>query len=186
MRLGLITIFALVLASTGIAFIERFDSDSFTPERNIASTLKMQRMMGKHLAPVTVQIDPDARIPDNDEQEMKITGYVTINTAVDGDVNYEWDLPEGVTRVSGDLKGSFTNMKPGETAAVAIYVTGFSKEDLKQIVLISKIKHGGDILGHSALISSRPEDSMEYIASDMREHVEKVHPKEFPRGRIVK
>jgi hypothetical protein len=184
MRLGIVTILILTAFSISFAMWDRFDSGE--PQRNVASEISAQKMMGKHLAPVSVTIDSGIRIPEYDHQEVMLTGYISLNHPFKGEVNYSWDLPEGVHLVSGDRKGSWNDLKVGQTAAVVIYVTGFSKEALKHIVLKGTVKTSKEELGHAALVSSRPEDAFEYIAPEVREHVEKVQAKDFPRGRIIK
>lgn len=186
MKLGIVTILSLVVSSASLAFWERFDRRELQTDRSIASDLRIQRAMGKHMSVLTAQIDNSTRVPEYENQEMMITGYVTLNKQVAGDVHFEWSLPHGVTLVSGDLKGSWSEMRAGQTATAVIYVTGFSKEAAKHIIFQTSTQHGNDQLGHSALISSRPEDSLEYVAPEIRDHVEKVHAKQFPRGRIVK
>jgi hypothetical protein len=185
MRMGILTILIMSFCSVSFAVWDRFDYES-QAERNIASEIKMQVMTAKHQAPVNVQIDSKTRIPEYDHQELTITGYVTLNKDVSGEVRYVWEIPEGTNLVSGDESGSWTDLKAGQTAAVVIHVTGFSKESLKHIILKASVKKGTLDVGHSALMSSRPEDSMEYIAPEIREHVEKVQAQEFPRGRLVK
>ena len=120
--------------------------------------------LGKHLAPVRVQIQTPAVLLDHDEQEVEITGYVTLSQEAQGDVHYEWLLPEGVSLVDGILSDSWANMHPGQTAVSKISVTGFSKEQRRILSLEASTQIGTNRLGNTAVVSSRPEDSMEYIA----------------------
>src|SRR4051812_37999867 len=88
MRLGILTILFLTLASVSLAVFARMDI-SVVNRRDVASDLKTQRQMGKHLAPVTVQIDTNVRIPQYENQELVLTGYVTLNKQIDGEVRYQ-------------------------------------------------------------------------------------------------
>jgi hypothetical protein len=132
---------------------------------SLAKAPKWQPLeLGKHLAPVRVQILPPTVLPDRNDQEVEITGYVTLSQEAQGDVHYQWILPEGTSLVSGMASDSWFNVKPGQTAITKISVTGFSKEDRRVLSLEAFTQIGNNRLGNSAVVSSRPEDSMEYIA----------------------
>lgn len=187
LKIGLKTILVLFLLFTTLAFSARWNFP--TPKegrRNLATSLKMDRVMGKQLAVLSVQLAPLDEIPEYDDQEVKLTGYVTANATSDSAIRYHWDLPAGVSVAAGDLEGTLNGMNAGDTAEVELRVTGFSREVGKHIIFAAKVHHGNDELGHSALIASRPEDSMEYIAPQMREHAQKNRAQEFKHGRLVK
>lgn len=135
-----------------------------TAQRHVAS-LPMPGL-GKHLAPVRVQILAPDVLPDYDEQEVEITGYVTVNQVTPGELEYEWILPEGVELVAGIPSDVWASVRPGQTAVTKISVRGFSKEKRRTLTLESFARIGNVRVGNTAVISSRPEDSMEFIAPE--------------------
>ncbi len=186
LKISLMTITSLFILFTVLAFSARHDFATTEPSRNLAVAEKGHPTMGKSLAPLSVQIAPLQDIPEFDDQEVTLNGFVTANAYTGSVVQYHWDLPAGVSVLSGDINGSFSNIKSGDTFEVELRVTGFSREVGKHIILGAKVKHGEDELGHSALIASRPEDSMEYIAPQMREYAVETRSKEFKNGRLAK
>lgn len=184
-KTGLVTISVMFGSSLTLAFWERVDLPPVSSLRAPASEA-VAFPSGKNMSLISVQIAPLEKIPEKETQEFAITGYVSLHTRTPGEVFYKWELPEGVELVSGDRQGSWPSMTAGQPATVTIYVTGFSKESLKHIVLQSHVRNGSDEIGNSALLSSRPEDSMEYVAPRIREYAEEKRGDEFVRGRLVK
>lgn len=190
-RTGVATVSSLFILCTALACWSRWDSHKSIAtqkelSRSLANTVRMDRLMGKQMSAITVQIANPKTIPEQDGQEVRLVGYVTANHQPDSNVEYQWDLPAGVAVVSGNINGSIPDMQSGDTAEIEIHVTGFSREVGKHIVLFGKIRHGEDELTHSALISSRPEDSLEYVAPKIREFAEQTRSEEFRNGRLVK
>ncbi len=162
-----LTIFTLVLAGVGGGYALMASLDA-SPRRAIASIdepLKWQPPgLGKHLAPVRVQIILPEVLPENNEQEVEIKGYVSLSQEIQGNVDYNWILPEGVEVVSGQRSDAWTNMRPGQTAVAKIAVTGFSREQRKILAFEASTQVQDHRLGNTSIVSSRPEDSMEFIA----------------------
>ncbi len=120
--------------------------------------------LGKHLMPVRTQVILPESLPENDSAEVEITGYVTVNQPIDGDLHFDWILPEGVQVIEGQTSDSWQNVLPGQTLATKLYVTGFSKAENRILTLEAYAMVDSKRLGNTATVSSRPEDSMEYIA----------------------
>ncbi len=187
LKIGLSTISVLFLLFTALALSSRWNfAKPQDAQRNLATTLKMDRVMGKQLAVLSVQLAPLNEVPEFDHQEVKLTGYVTANATDGSPIHYHWDLPAGVEVVAGDLSGTLNDLNSGDTVEVDLRVTGFSREVGKHIILGAKVRRGQDELGHSALIASRPEDSMEYIAPQMHEYAQETRAHEFKNGRLSK
>lgn len=127
-------------------------------------SLRPPLVMGKHLSVVQVSLQAPSGIPDREDQEATLVGWIRLNQAVDKDLNFKWDLPPGVHVVSGSVEDTMANMKVGQTAQVNLTVTGFSKEDLKLVSLAAFVQAGETKLGNSAVLTSRPEDSYEMLA----------------------
>jgi hypothetical protein len=186
-KTGFITITTLVVASAALAALSRFEFRGSAPhKRNLATVMKMDRGLGKQMSGLTVQIVPPDQIPESEYDEVALTGFITLNNNFQSDLDYKWELPSGVTLVAGNLTGSLQGLKAGDSTQLEIRVKGFSREFNRHILLFGKVIHGQDELSHSALVASRPEDSLEYIAPQIREYAEQTRPEEFKSGRIVK
>ena len=190
-KLGLSTIATLFLVPTILAFSARWSFTAQQPAhhgtvRDVAASLKVERLSGKQLSALTVQLPALDVVPEYDREDVKITGYITANVTDGSVVRYQWDLPQGVEVVSGDTGGSLTDMVSGDTYEVEIVVSGFSREVGKHIRLGAKVKRGDDEFVHTAMIASRPEDSLEYVAADLHKYAQASRPKEFKSGRVVK
>lgn len=186
-KLGFSTITALFLIPTIFAFSSRWNFEKpKAVHRDVAMTLKMERAMGKQLAALAVQVPSLESVPETDGEQVHIIGYITAHATNGSAISYHWDLPAGVAIVAGDVDGILSDMKSGDTTELEIVVTGFSREVGKHIILGAKVRRGQDELNHSALVASRPEDSMEYVASQMHSYAQATRAKEFKNGRMIK
>lgn len=129
----------------------------------------MPLKIGKHLAVLTAEIKTPTEIPAKDDQEVQLIGYISVQQNLEGDLHYEWNLPEGVSVVEGQLSDDLHNVVAGQTVKVHLNVTGFSKESQKLITLQASALKGKLQFGNSAVISSRSEDTWESIAPQMKE-----------------
>lgn len=159
-------------------------------QRNVASTdpvIGNAKDMGKHLAVVNVQID-SSPIPKFENDEIILTGYITLNQPVDTDLRYRWVLPDGVALVAGETEDSVAQVQNGQTIKTEIAITGFSKESLKLITLHGFVQKGDQQFGNTAIMTSRPEDSMEFIAPGMAQSAlaKDIRDGKKTRGKIIK
>lgn len=120
--------------------------------------------MNKHTAPLKVEILPPERIPENETDEVQIVGRIALNQNFTGNINYLWDLPEGVQLVEGQREDALQGLQAGQIAEIKIRVTGFSKLQQRAISLSSSGPVGDQRLGNSAIVVSRPEDTLESVA----------------------
>ncbi|MNJ93479.1 hypothetical protein D3C87_111610 [compost metagenome] len=144
--------------------------------RNPSSAVmgKLQPLkIGKHLAVITTEIVPPAEIPETADQETEIIGRITLQQGIDSDLEYEWNLPSGVTLIEGTLSDGLAEVPVGQTVQLRLNVTGFSKEYQQVISLQAHAIKGGMRFGNSALLTSRPEDTLESIAPQLKEEAEK-------------
>ncbi len=133
-------------------------------DRKIASEI----YVGKALSPISVRLISPDDIPDNNYEEIEIRALIVKRADNLGQIRYTWHLPEGVV-ASESLDGFLPDDLKGETHELVLHVRGFSKLEKKEISLEASAQRSDMRLGNSALISSRPEDSMEFIAPIMAE-----------------
>lgn len=125
--------------------------------------------IGKHLAALKVEIRPPDNIPEDvADQEVILVGRIFLSQNPQSDLNYAWTLPEGVNALEGQLNGSIQNVHAGQIVEVKLTVGGFNKEKQRLVSLQASITKGSEILGGSAVVASRPEDTLESVAAEMK------------------
>ena len=124
--------------------------------------------LGKHLAPIRVHAESNG-IPESENSEVTLRAAVQAFRNLDESIRFQWTLPEGVLLVEGDEQAELPALKEGEFHYIEIVVKGFSKEKF-QTITIEAFGERSDF-GGSAVITSRPEDTMESIAIAMKKEV---------------
>lgn len=127
------------------------------------SSILTNAKMGKSLAFVNVQLEP-IEIPDSSNEVAEISGYITLLKTSNGVINYKWLLPDGVEIVDGEKESQLSNVSPESPIQVKIKVTGYSKSEKKLISLSASTLIGENSFSNVAIMSSRPEDSQDYLA----------------------
>lgn len=150
---------------------------SFTgsPDRKPASAAKSSWKplpIGKHLALFSVELKAEEEIPEYAGDEVTLIGRVLVNQNLQGDLGYTWTLPDGVSVVEGMTSDSLTDVKMGQVVELKLVVVGFSKEKQSAISLAVKALSKNEVLGNSAVIVSRTEDTLEAIAPEMKRSAE--------------
>lgn len=152
----------------GFGFMTMTDEKS--PARSLAASDLKQNwqtpMLGKHLAPLRVHINLPEVLPERDDQELIVIGYVNLSQATTGAIQYKWTLPEGAALVEGHLEDQLVGVRPGQTVPIQISLVGFSKEQRKLLSLDAYAFVGKHQMTNGTVVSSRPEDSMEFIARE--------------------
>lgn len=129
-----------------------------------ASKILFNAKLGKQLSFVNVQMEfKDLAHKDVDVTEIK--AYVTLLKSTNNSLSYKWQLPEGAQIVEGSAEGVLDNVAEEAPQELTLKVSGFSKEDKKLISLTASTFIGENIFSNVGLISSRPEDSYEFIAN---------------------
>lgn len=144
------------------------------------TSLLFNAKMGKSLSFINVQLEaPD--IADNPNDETEITGYITLLKSSDNVVKYQWLLPEGVHIVDGEKEGQLEGVYVEDPVEVSITVKGYSNNEKKLVTLTAGTMIGETPVSNVALISSRPEDSQEFIAKQKFEasNADKIQKLEF-------
>lgn len=147
-----------------------------SPERQVASPARATKWQpsehNKMLAPLKVEISKLEFTPETDESTVEIKGYLTLMQSLGQQVDYTWNLPDGVSLLEGQMSDSLQGMVKGQTAELKIVVSGFSKLQQRTISLSASSLVGDQRLGNSAVLVSRPEDTFEASAPDLNQQAE--------------
>ncbi|AHZ85834.1 hypothetical protein AB1A81_00890 [Bdellovibrio bacteriovorus] len=158
-----------------LAGISVYSFTAKTEDRKPASTAKSTwrpAPVGKHLALFHVELKSEDEIPESGTDEVILVGRVLVNQTLQGDLAYTWSLPEGVSVVDGITSDTLSGVKVGQVVELKLTVVGFSKEKQKAISLAVKALAKEEVLGNSAVIVSRNEDTMEATAPGMKRSAE--------------
>ncbi len=162
----------LGMFAVGYVSADMLISSAKSNQSEILSSVLVHAKMGKSLAFVNVQLESDD-IPDNPNDTVEITGYVTLLKSSNQTMKYQWLLPEGVTLVEGEKDGQLESVVVEQPVPVKIKVSGYSRYEKKLITLSASTMIGETSFSNVAILSSRPEDSHDFIAKQ-RYDVDKV------------
>lgn len=138
-------------------------------ERMMASVKqRATHQLEKHLMPLVLTVQGPENYPNNPEEIVKLKATIRTPFAEFSNINYKWILPDEVDIVNGHAVSDIQNPEPNKVYTAEIAVKGFNSLERKEISIIATtVDANGTHLGNSAVITSRPEDSMEHIAPVM-------------------
>ncbi|MEN0058229.1 MAG: hypothetical protein AAGB31_05295 [Bdellovibrio sp.] len=168
-RTALTLILGLLLGIAGVAYIKQPPTLS---SRKAPLLMPSRQPSGKHLAMFKLEITTEESIPESGTDVVHLVGRVAINQELSAGGTYAWSLPEGVEVVSGSLTDALPTDNLSNVIELHLFVSGFNKETQKLISLQVSGQRGQQVLGGSALIASRPEDTLEATAAEMRQRAE--------------
>ncbi|MBK7963153.1 MAG: hypothetical protein IPK04_19380 [Bdellovibrionales bacterium] len=166
----------------------------FAGQRDFASTKSgsnFERLPGlaqthsKHLSAISVRLQAPESIPEDSQDVVELRATVVLNQGPAQDLEVQWTLPEDVQVFSGDSYFQVTGAEPGKVYPVTLAVVGFNKTDKKIVSLTATTERNGIKLGGSSLISSRPEDSMEFLGQGMANSAMEIDTAPR-RGKIIR
>lgn len=167
--LGLLTLCSLVFICFGISAWSwiRPHSTNLPKNKLSANDLKILHTFGKANSVLKIDLFLPADIPPRDTEPVEVLGYISLNNTNARSMQYHWELPEGVELIEGSLSQVFTQIQSLDPLEIRIKIKGFSKRLKKNIILSASTQIDGVEYGNSAMKSSRPEDSLEYVAPIM-------------------
>jgi hypothetical protein len=138
-KISTLAILGLTLGAA-VAWIQegprsRHPASQFPPPK-LRLTPWSESLNGKMNQAITVTITPVGGVPDHDEQELRLKAEVTLNQAVQGDVQFLWTLPADASVVSGELSDVWPNLQVGQTATTEISILNVSKESVAKTVTL--------------------------------------------------
>lgn len=179
---------SIVAGFVGMAVFNSFNETSIDQpssiERNTASTVQKKypdhfnrvemgiNTLGKMRAFVVASLESPSSIPETADTRLILRGQVVLNQPNASAAMFKWILPEGVSLVRGALEGALDPNRVNLPQEVQIEVAGFDQTEKRIIILEAKAKSGQEIFGSTALLSSRPQDSMEYLGTMKQKAVE--------------
>lgn len=125
-------------------------------------------LMEKHLMPLVLTVQGPEIYPADPEKTVTLKATIRTPFTEFSSINYKWILPDEVDIVQGQITSDIHNPVANKVYSIEISVKGFNSVERKEISLIAtSVDSSGTRLGNSAVITSRPEDSMEHIAPVM-------------------
>jgi len=112
-----------------------------------------------------VKIENESIAKKSDEESIVTVKIEAFKTLPEG-LTYTWNIPDTVTVVDGDLSGPLTGFSAKETKEFHLKVKGYSKEVRNFISFTIKGELDGKSVSRDVLVSSRPEDSFEYVVQE--------------------
>lgn len=167
-RTALTLVLGLIFGISGAAYFSNKE------KKRVPASVKENKIpwvpvpVGKHLALLKVEIATPEHLPEEGLDEVPLTGRIFVNQSLQGDLFYAWSLPEEVQVVDGQLSDTLAGVKMGQIVELKITVSGFNKEKQRLISLQASGSAGNQVLGNSAVVASRPEDTWEAVAPEMK------------------
>ncbi len=109
-----------------------------------------------------IKINTDGLAPREDEVTILKANIQALKNFGPGLV-YTWNLPNDITLVEGKLTEDLGDFSANQTREFMISVRGFSKQQKKFVSFEIKGQLESRSINREILISSRPEDSFEYL-----------------------
>lgn len=167
-RTALTLILGLIFGISGAAYFSNKEKKRIPASVKEGKIPWVPAPVGKHLALLKVEIATPQNIPQEGNDDVELTGRVLVNQNLQGDLSYEWNLPEDVQIVEGQQSDTLAGVKMGQIVELKITVSGFNKEKQRLISLQASGSAGNQVLGNSAVVASRPEDTWEAVAPEMK------------------
>lgn len=125
------------------------------------STYKME----KHLMPVQVEIMGPEQFPEGPYEPVVLTARLRTPFQNFQSLSYEWTLPDDVQVLNGQRQGFILNPVADQTYELQIELQNFDRQYRKELTLRATAQDSNGLeLTNTAIMTSRPEDSMEHLA----------------------
>ncbi len=122
----------------------------------------------KNLKSLSVSISSVGKIPDLNSERIFLKASLRPLSFNSDQIYYKWNLPEGAHILSGDVEGYIKGTNPSQSHEVFLELTGFSKEEFKQISISAHLqKDGVNRQMSSAILSSDPTKTWENYGIQM-------------------
>lgn len=162
LKATLVTTFGAVIGYSSVKIFKQPNENN----RGIAS-MTFSKLGSEQYAKslFAIKIENESIAKKSDEESVINVKIEAFKTLPEG-LNYTWNLPETVTVLEGDLTGPLAGFSAKETKEFRLKVKGYSKEVRNYISFTIKGVLDGKDVERDVLVSSRPEDSFEYVVQE--------------------
>lgn len=173
-KLGLIAIIT-VASAFSLGFYGKKMYSGISSESKIKRIpSKLPGSFEKHLSSVNSRILNLSDIPESEDDEVHLQGVLKVNSPVSS-LQVDWKLPSGVNIISGNQSEIIDSPEVNKEYYFDVVVSGFTKASSQLIsFIVGTVNNGRINVVSTAVINSRPEDSLEYVAPQMMGNLEKV------------
>lgn len=100
----------------------------------------------------------------NEVSTIKVT--IEAFKAIPEGLAFNWNFPDSMTVVEGDISGNLQDFSANQTKELILKIKGYSKEVQNYVSFTVKGTLNQKLIERDILISSRPEDSFEYVVQE--------------------
>ncbi len=112
-----------------------------------------------------IKISNETLAENKDEVSVVYVNIEALKSIPEG-LTYNWNLPDTVTIVEGDLAGPLAGFASHDVKEFRLKVKGYSREVRNFISFTVKGNLDNKQIERDVLVSSRPEDSFEYVVQE--------------------
>jgi hypothetical protein len=167
LNLTALMVLGLIIGISSAMFYKIHNTVPLRSVASIESYHPSRLSLGKQAAPMNIEIIGPESFPEDSSEIVELVGFITQNIQGDRWIEYKWTLPPGVELIQGPIEDALQNARLGQPQRVSILIKGFSRENQKMIFLGAQIERANTHLTASAVIVSRPEDTMEAKVMDL-------------------
>lgn len=109
-----------------------------------------------------IQVKNESVAISNDETSI-VKVIITPYFDTEADLNYSWITPENIQVISGSVAGHISRLEKDKSIELSLDITGYSKETRNYISFEITGKINSIPIKQDVLLTSRPEDSFEYL-----------------------
>ncbi len=161
LKSAVVMLFGALLGYSGIKYLNQ----NVAPKNRFIASQQISKMGLEQNASYLFEVKLDNNNFAHSESETS-TLKVNVQALKDlqgGTLSYTWNLPEDVHVVEGTANDLLGEFKAGEIKEFTLKVKGFSKQLKKYVSFEIKGDYAQKPIRREILISSRVEDSMEYL-----------------------
>jgi hypothetical protein len=161
LKSAVVMLFGALLGYSGIKYLNQ----KFAPQNRFIASQQISKMGLEQNASYLFEVKLDNNnfaLSESETSTLKVN-VQALKDLQGGTLSYTWNLPEDVHVVEGAANDSLGEFKAGEIKEFTLKVKGFSKQLKKYVSFEIKGDYAQKPIRREILISSRVEDSMEYL-----------------------
>ena len=137
--------------------------NSKSPNRYMAS-MTMNKMASQQISKALIDVKIQNIETAESESEIS-TILVTLEAFknLPSGISFKWNLPDDVQVLQGQTQGNLPDFSPNQIQQFELKLKGYSKTKKSYLSFVIHGTVDGFLLQREVLVSSRPEDSFEYV-----------------------